>query len=29
MHGIGRPIAFQLAVVERPGRVMAVRRSHR
>jgi (S)-citramalyl-CoA lyase len=29
MHGIGRPIAFQLAVVERLGRVMAVRRSHR
>jgi ketosteroid isomerase-like protein len=29
MHGIGRSIAFQLAVVERLGRVMAVRRSHR
>ena len=29
MHGIGRPIAFQLAVVERLGRVMGVRRSHR
>jgi (S)-citramalyl-CoA lyase len=29
MHGIGRPIAFQLAVVERLGTVMAVRRSHR
>src|ERR1700733_4258223 len=29
MHGIGCPIAFQLAVVERLNRVMAVRRSHR
>ena len=29
VHGIGRPIAFQLAVVERLGRVMAARRSHR
>ena len=29
MHGIGCPIAFQLTVVERLNRVMAVRRSHR
>ena len=29
MHGIGCPIAFQLAVVERMGTVTAVRRSHR